>query len=134
MQNAFPHLLSLSLVAPFLLRMVAGAYFVIFGYKGMTNEWWERFEFFKNNKLPHPSIFATGTAVADMLGGVMLMMGLWTQIVAMALFIVCVTAILIKYSGEKFPKPDISIYILLSIILISVFITGSGYYGMDIPL
>ncbi|MFA6050840.1 MAG: DoxX family protein [Candidatus Paceibacterota bacterium] len=134
MQNAFPYILSWSLLAPFILRLVAGSYFIIFGYRGLTSEWWERFEFFGKNNIHPTKLFATGTAVADLLGGFLLIMGFGTQIVALSLMIVCFTAIAIKAHGEKFPNPSTHIYFLLSMILATLFITGSGFFGMDLPL
>jgi len=134
MQNVFPHLLSWSLLAPFLLRSVAGAYFVMFGWKALTTEWQVRKEFFEANGLPRPEIFATTNGIADLLGGMLLLMGFHTQIVALCLAVVCLIAIISKASGEKFPLPDIHVYVILLVVLSSLFITGAGYYGMDLPL
>lgn len=134
MQNAFPYLLSFSLVSPFILRMVAGAYFVMFGYKGLTTEWWERFDFFDRNRIRPTALFATGTATIDLLAGIMLIMGFATQIVAIALAIVCITAVLVKRQGEEFPSRSSHIYIILFFILVSLFISGAGFYAIDLPL
>lgn len=134
MQNAFPYILSWSLLAPFILRLIAGSYFIIFGYRGLTSEWWERFGFFGKHNIRPAKLFATGTAIADLLGGFLLLMGFGTQIVALCLMIVCFTAIAVKAQGEKFPNPNMHIYFLLSIILLTLFITGAGFFGMDLPL
>ena len=134
MQNVFPYLLSWSLLSPFILRLVAGSYFVMFGYKGLTSEWWERFDFFDRNRIHPAALFATGTATIDILAGMLLMMGFATQIVAITLAIVCITAILVKRQGEEFPSRDNHIYIILFFILVSLFISGAGFYAMDLPL
>ena len=134
MQNAFPYLLSFDLLSPFILRMVAGAYFVAFGYLGLTTEWWERFDFFDRNRIRPAALFATGTATIDLLAGIMLMMGFAVQIVSIALAIVCITAILVKKQGEEYPSRSSHIYIILLGILVSLFISGAGYYALDLPL
>lgn len=134
MQNIFPYLLSWSLLSPFILRIVAGSYFVIIGYKGLTTEWWERFDFFDKNRIHPAKLFATGTATIDLLAGIMLIMGFATQIVAMVLAIVCITAVLVKRQGEEFPSRSSHIYTILFFILVSLFISGAGFYAIDLPL
>ncbi|HEY4512722.1 MAG TPA: DoxX family protein [Candidatus Paceibacterota bacterium] len=134
MQNTFPYLLSWGLLSPFILRFVAGAYFVSFGYKGLTSEWWNRFDFFDRNGLRPVSLFATGTAIIDLTAGILLMMGFATQIVSIAFAIVCLTAIFVKNHGESFPPRDIHIYIILFFIFVSLIISGAGFYAMDLPL
>ncbi|MES2060191.1 MAG: DoxX family protein [Patescibacteria group bacterium] len=134
MQNAFPYLLSWSLLSPFILRVLAGSYFISFGYKGLRGEWWDRFDFFDRNGIRPAKLFATGTAAIDMLAGILLILGFATQIVAAAMAIVCLTAILVKNHGEYFPYRDTHIYIILFFVLASLFISGAGFYAIDLPL
>ncbi len=134
MLNAFPHLLSWSLLSPLILRILAGSYFVTFGYKGLTSEWALRQKFFASNKVNPPALFATATAVVDILAGLLLIMGFETQVVALCLAVVCFTALAVKSRDNTFPGPNSHVYFILSIVLISLFITGAGYFGMDLPL
>ena len=134
MQNTFPYLLSWGLLSPFILRFVAGAHFFSFRYKGLTPEWWDRFDFFDRNGLRPVALFATGTAIIDLAAGILLMMGFATQIVSIAFAIVCLTAIFVKNHGESFPPRNIHIYIILFFIFVSLIISGAGFYAMDLPL
>lgn len=134
MQNTFPYLLSWGLLSPFILRLVAGYYFAMIGYLGLTTEWWERYDFFDRHKIHPAKLFATATAAMELAGGVMLIMGLFTQIVSIALAIVCITALIVKKQGEKFPPRDANVYTILFFILASLFISGAGFYAMDLPI
>lgn len=134
MQSIFPYLLSWSLIIPFILRIVGGSYFVYFGYKGMTSEWHNKMSFF-NEMHFRPAVFYAYTITAgELLGGIMLLMGFATQLVALIFFIICLVSIMIEKSGTATVQRNLNVYILLAIIMLSLFISGAGYYAIDLMI
>ncbi|MDB5203979.1 MAG: hypothetical protein JWP09_7 [Candidatus Taylorbacteria bacterium] len=134
MQSIFPYLLSWGLIVPFILRIVGGAYFVYFGYKGMTSEWQHKLTFFKEIHFKPAEFFAYVITIGELLGGIMLLMGFMTQLVALILFIICIVSLLIQKSGSATIERDLNLYILLGAIMLSLFISGAGYYAIDLMI
>jgi putative oxidoreductase len=132
MQSIFPYLLSWSLATHFLLRIVAGSYFMYFGYKGFTSEWREKISFFNAIKFKKPVVCAYIITIAEFLGGILLIMGLLTQLVALIFFIISIVGAIIEKNGFKTIQRNIHVYILLATICLTLFISGAGYYAMDL--
>ena len=113
--SIFPSLLTFGLMAPFLLRLSAGALILIFG--------WER----NQKQYKTQSIFYA-------ISGVLLVVGLYTQIAAI------VGLILLRFDmwADKKTAPVSRecriVDILLNVILISLLFTGPGFFAFDLPL
>ena len=129
----FSQFLFLSALSPTLLRITAGVFFGYIAYKlikrstelsqvkfpliGRPKEW-----------LIWASAFITGFV------GLLLVVGLMTQLAAViGIIIVFKHLLFIKYFGHYRPLP-ITSYVLLFIICVSLFVTGPGLYGFDLPL
>lgn len=134
MQSIFPYLLSWILLVPFILRIVGGSYFIYFGYKGMTTEWQHKLNFFKDIHFKPQVFFAYVITIAELLGGIMLLMGFMTQLVALIFFIVCLVGLIIQKSGTATIERDLNVYVLLAAIMLSLFISGAGYYAIDLMI
>ncbi len=134
MQSIFPYLLSWSLLVPFILRIVGGSYFVYFGYRGLTSEWQDKLTFFKDIHFKPITFFAYAISIVELLGGVMILMGFMTQLVALIFFIICLVGLLIQKSGTATIERDLNVYILLGTIMLSLFISGAGYYAIDLMI
>ncbi len=132
MQSIFPYLLSWSLVVPFILRLVGGSYFVYFGYRGMTSEWNNKISFFREIHFRPAIFYAYAITTGELLGGIMLLMGFATQLVALIFFIICLVSMLIEKSGTATVQRNLNVYLLLATIMLSLFISGAGYYAIDL--
>lgn len=134
MQSIFPYLLSWSLIVPFILRLVGGSYFVYFGYKGMTTEWQHKLVFFRDLHFKPYHFFAYVITITELVGGIMLLMGFLTQLVALIFFIICIVGLIIQKSGSSTIERNLNVYILLATIMLSLFISGAGYYAIDLMI
>jgi uncharacterized membrane protein YphA (DoxX/SURF4 family) len=121
-------------VVPFILRIVGGSYFVYFGYKGMTSEWQHKLVFFREMNFKPYHFYAYVITVAELLGGIMLLMGFMTQLVALIFLIICIVSLVTERSGITTVKRDLNTYVLLATIMLSLFIMGSGYYAIDLMI
>jgi hypothetical protein len=113
--TTFPSLLTFGLVAPLLLRLAAGAFILSIG--------WDRWH--------KPARFLSiGFAVA----GVLVVIGLYTQIAAMVSIILIWTDFGMDAKGAPQSQEKKLLCMLLSVILLSLMFTGPGFYAFDLPL
>ncbi|MEI6479167.1 MAG: DoxX family protein [bacterium] len=131
MLPVFPHLLSLSSFAPFLLRIAAGSYILILAHENLENKWSERIRLFKVASLKPEWFFALLIASIKLTGGILLLAGASIQITSISLAILMLVTIFIKFKRPELISRDINIYILLFVILISLFFTGAGILAAD---
>lgn len=134
MLNPFPELLAYSFLAPFLLRLTVGLIFIDLGVlklKGEKERWVASFD---TLGLRPADLFVTLYALLQIVGGFLLLMGLWTQIAALMFVIFTGTELYTEWKAREILKRDIVFYILLFIISFSLLLTGAGAYAVDIPL
>jgi len=120
MLNPFPELLTFSLLAPFLIRVVLAVLFISSGY----------FELKKSNV----SLSSYSTNILKILGGLMLLIGFLTQIVSVVLSVVVLGTIIIKLRSKSYSRDDMSLRILMFIATISLLVSGAGAFAIDLPL
>lgn len=111
MLSLFPQLLDFQFYGPLILRLGASLVFLGWGWR----------KFSADNK----DIFGW----IELLGGLLLFAGLFTQGAALAL--------IVEYSIIRFVKGNSggrSLDILIYTILISLLVLGPGMYGFDLPL
>lgn len=134
MPSVFPYILSFWMYIPLLLRIVAGMYFFMFGYKGLREEFEWRVDLFKIIWEKPAKIFVYTICIAEMAGAILLFLGLFVQPTVLVLAIISLTAIAISLHDKSFIRRDINTYILLTVILVSLFVLGAGYHAMDLPV
>ena len=116
MVSLFPDLLSFALIAPFIIRLCLGFYFLLYGLR-----------LFKNS----PSI-TLGINKGHVLGAlafagsVLMLIGLFTQGAAVALALLSLYRI--KRSQNKIT------YVLLFGMALSLLFSGAGLFAFDLPL
>jgi uncharacterized membrane protein YphA (DoxX/SURF4 family) len=134
MLNPFPELLNYSLLAPFLLRVVVGLIFVDLGllkFKSEKERWMTTF----NTLNLRPADFLLPLyASLQIIGGVLLIIGLWTQVAALAFVIFTGMELYVEWGAKEILKRDIVFYLLIFIISLSLLLTGAGTYAIDLPL
>lgn len=134
MLNTFPDLLTYSQLAPFILRVVLGLIFIDLGllkFKAEKSRWIASFQALH---LKPADILVSIFGTVQLVGGLMLIVGLYTQIAALAFVILSGMELYIEYKDATILKRDIVFYILVLSIAVSLLITGAGAFAFDIPL
>lgn len=111
----FPQLLTFSLVAPLLLRMAVGAYGLMGG--------WQRY------KKPYK-----WASVLYAITSVLLIIGLYTQAAAIVGLILLIWDYLMDKKIAPVTREQKMLRKLIAIVLISLILTGPGFFAMDLPL
>ncbi len=134
MLNPFPELLAFSLLGPFILRLVVGLVFIDLGmlkFKSERQSWIESFKALHLN----PAGFLVGLfGLIEVVGGILLLIGAYTQIAALAFVILVGLEFFVEYKNASILKRDLTFYLLVLAIAVSLLLTGAGAYALDIPL
>jgi|TARA_Y100000310_G_scaffold122869_2_gene121625 uncharacterized membrane protein YphA (DoxX/SURF4 family) len=134
MLNPIPELLTLGFFAPFILRVVAGLIFLSLGYRhavkeraattAAVNERWGQVGTF----------FVWYLGIAEVTAGLLILLGLWTQIGAVIGAVIAVKMLLLKRKHAVLAKESTAFYGLLLAICLSLLISGAGALAFDLPL
>ena len=115
----FPELLTFQIVSPFLLRISVGLFIVYLG--------WRR------SKKPY-----NFTAIFYVASGVLLVLGLYTQITALAAIVILKLDFYWDYWTNRktvpIPENQKILFGVFIVILISLLLTGPGFLAFDLPL
>ncbi|GMQ95358.1 MAG: hypothetical protein BMS9Abin13_471 [Patescibacteria group bacterium] len=134
MLNVFPDLLTYSLLAPFLIRISLGLIFIYFAYLKFSTERERKTLFFEHIGLKPGIIFVWIVGAVELIAGVLLVVGLYTQIAALAATALMSAAVVIKLRHKNALPNDAAFYILLSIASLSIIFSGAGFFAIDLPL
>ncbi|MES2213847.1 MAG: DoxX family membrane protein [Patescibacteria group bacterium] len=134
MLNTFPELLTYSQMAPFILRVVIGLIFLDLGllkFKAEKSRWIASLQALG---IGSPEIFVSLLGALEIIGGIMLIIGIYTQVAALGFIILTGLEIYIEYKEAALLKRNIVFYVLLCSIALSLLLTGAGAFAFDIPL
>jgi uncharacterized membrane protein YphA (DoxX/SURF4 family) len=134
MLNTFPELLSYSLMGPFILRVVLGIILIDLGLLKLKSEKSRWISSFEALHLKPAKEIVTAVGIVDIVGGLMLVIGLYTQIAALVFVIFFGIEIFIEWKDSRILKRDTTFYVLVMAIAFSLLITGAGKFAFDIPL
>ncbi len=134
MLNPFPELLALSLLGPFLLRVVLGLIFIDLGFLKLRGEKERWMSLFETLGLRPTTLFVPIYAILEIAGGILLIIGLWTQIASLAFAIFTGIELAVEWRDRALLKRDLVFYLLILVISVSLLLTGAGAYAIDIPL
>jgi putative oxidoreductase len=134
MLNPFPELLTYSLLAPFILRLVAGLVFIDLGVLVFKNEKERWLASLSALRIPKPKLAVKIFGSIEVLGGIMLLVGFYTQIAALVLALFTFAETYIEYKQPEILKRNFVFYMLLLAILISLLFSGAGAFALDLPL
>ncbi len=132
MLNIFPGLLDYSFFAPFILRVVLGLVFVAHGYPKLFGGFSQTVGFFDSIGVKPAKFWVFVVGAVEFFGGLALILGFATQLVAMLLAIDMLVAIW----KVKFRAGFVNGYefdLLLLVIALSLMLTGAGAYAIDLP-
>ena len=119
-------------LAPFLLRVVVGAIFLAHGWQKLSGgvEGVEAFLF--GLGFPMAGLFAVLLIAAEVLGGILLILGAFTHWVAKILAFVALIALVVVHLPNGFIGAGGYEFILLILVsCISIMITGPGRWSVD---
>jgi len=135
MLNPFPELLTYGLLAPFLLRITIGFILANLGYLKLTKEKDSLSLLFSIVGLSKYKEFGTILiGVIQVVGGLMLISGFYTQIAALVFVVLIGMEMYIEYSDAGLLKRNLVFYVLLFVIALSLMFTGAGFFAFDRPL
>jgi putative oxidoreductase len=134
MLNPFPDLLTYSLLSPFILRVVAGLIFIDLGVLVFKNEKERWLASLSALKVPNPKLALKIFGCIEIIGGVMLILGFYTQAAALVLALFTFAESYIEYKEPEVLKRNIVFYIMLLAIVLSLLFSGAGAFAVDLPL
>ncbi len=130
--NTFPQLLTFGIFAPLVLRIIIGFIAINLGSLKLTKErsrWTALFDTIHF----HPSgIFVRLFASIEIIGGLMLVGGAYTQIIAAVFSMIYLASAVLEYREEGIEERTLPFYILMFAISFSLIFTGAGAFGFDI--
>ncbi len=133
MLNPFPDLLVFGLIAPLLLRVAVGLMFINAGIKKLRRKSWVMALFERLNLTP-AALYSSAFGAVEVASGVLLVVGLFTQVAALVTFAV---SVLMLYEKNKHPAEtpgSRGVFLLLCIISLSLLFSGAGAFAFDLPL
>lgn len=134
MLNPFPDLLVYSMLAPFILRIVAGLVFIDLGillFKGEKERWLTSLSVLR---IPNPKMTAKILGGIEVIGGVALIFGFYTQIAALVLALLTFCEAYVEYKYPIVLKRNLVFYVMLLAIVLSLLLSGAGRPAFDLPL
>jgi putative oxidoreductase len=132
--NIFPELFSFTLIAPLILRVVLGFIFLNLGVLKLGKERGGWISSLNILGIKPASFFALLLGILEIIGGLLLIVGAYTQLVALVLAIIALSELFIEYKEESILKRDLVFYLLLTAICVSLLLTGAGLFAIDIPV
>lgn len=133
MLNLFPGLL-IPMLGPVILRLAIGLIFIDLGllkFRSEKSRWLSSFE---TLGIRPADLFVPVYALLQIMGGILLILGLWTQLAALAFVIFTGIELYVELQAKEILRRDMVFYLLLFIISLSLLLTGAGSYAIDIPL
>jgi putative oxidoreductase len=134
MLNPFPDLLVYSLLAPFILRVAAGLVFLDLGILAFKNEKKRWIDSLAALKIPNPEVSAKILGGIEILGGLALVAGFYTQVAALILAILVFCEAYIEYKQPLILKRNFVFYLMLLAMTLSLLFSGAGAFAFDLPL
>lgn len=118
MVSTFPTLLAFSEVSPFLIRLALGAVLI----------YWCVGRFRKPNKSKKDYIYS----IADLILGILIIIGLWTQVAVILVGLDLIWRIIEKVRTKSFLTQGVNYYLILLVLCLSLLVTGAGWLAFDL--
>lgn len=120
-------------LAPLVLRVVVGAIFALHGYQKLMAGVPGIAGFLGSLGFPAPEVFAVLLIAAELIGGIMLILGLFTHWTAKILAVVALVALLTVHlkNGFFMATGGYEFILLIFVASLSLMITGAGKWSLD---
>ena len=133
--SLFPSLFTYQLLGIFMIRVALGFIFLRMCYVGIKYNKAEQVESLNKLGLRPGNIFADIVSFIKGAGGILLVLGLWTQAAVLATGGLMLIASMIKfYKPDVLPKHKLGFCLLLSTISFALLFLGAGAFAIDLPL
>jgi putative oxidoreductase len=132
--NTFPDLLTFSMLSPFILRVVLGIIVINLGLLKLGKEKIAWQKLFETINLVPPRIFVKILAFIELIGGIILVMGAYTQLTAIILSVLFFCEAVLEYREPSLERRNLTFYILIFTISLSLVFLGAGAFAFDLPL
>lgn len=119
--------------APLILRVVVGAIFAMHGWQKLQGGVAGVSGFLGSLGFPMADAFAVILIAAELIGGILLILGLFTHWTAKVLAVVAVVALVTVHLGKGFfvNEGGYEFILLILAATVSILITGAGKYSLD---
>ncbi len=134
MLSVFPDLLVYSLLAPFILRLTLGFIFIRFGALSLSGDRHRLIELLRRYSIEPAEILVVAFGVLELLAGLSLVLGLYTQVGALIAGIISLGFLIRKLRGHTFGADGILFDFALLSIALSLLFSGAGLIAFDLPL
>lgn len=134
MLNTFPSLLDYSWYAPLILRVVLGIILIDLGVLKFKSERASWITTLSAYRLKPAAFFVSVYGAIEIIGGALLVIGLFTQVAALVFVILSAIECYTEFTEGNVLKRDIVFYVLLFAIALSLLLTGAGAFARDLPL
>lgn len=134
MLSIFPTLLAFGLLAPFLLRIALGFVFIRFGWHKLGRGRADKTAFFESLGWKPGNYFAFGFGIIELAAGVLLLIGLYTQLATLVAGLIILGALILKNKTANGIESSRGFLALLLIIALSLLVSGAGFFAFDFPL
>lgn len=133
--SLFPNLLDYQFLGIFIVRATIGLIFLHLAYRRIFYERRDSVEFFEKLKMNPPKVFFWVVVVIELVAGVGLTIGLYTQLIAAVAGIFMMFAALIKrHRPAVLPRNTVDFYVILSVVSFALLFLGPGVFAIDLPL
>jgi len=134
MLSIFPSLLAYGMIGTTLLRLSLGVVFLILGYRTFKRDRENFLSFFHKLGLRGGLYLSIVLALVEIIVGIFLLIGLYTQVAAIIALIISLKILLLNFLGKKLTSETSSFYILTAVISASLIFLGAGVIALDLPL
>lgn len=134
MLSVFPDLLSLSFFAPFFLRLALGVVFLDFGRHTLGKGRGQHGVLFEALGLHQGAKYVTPLGVLEIAAALMLVIGLYTQLVAIFTLLLSLIAYHLKGKHGAHIEHRRHLFFLTAVISFSLLLSGAGALALDLPL
>lgn len=120
-------------VALFVLRFFLGATFMAYAYKKIIKFDWYSNWFSQTLELPLPMLNLYAVTLVEGLGGLLLILGLFTRAITIPLMVTMLVALFLVNIHNGFPASKFGMEVPLAYIsiLVVLFSTGAGRFSLD---
>lgn len=116
------------------MRVLLGLIFIDLGFLKFRSEKEAWLASLETLGLRPADLFLPIYALLQIAGGVLLLIGLWTQIAALVFVLSSGVELYIEWRAREILKRDVVFYLLVFVTSLSLLLTGAGAYAIDIPL
>lgn len=121
MLSLFPLFLSWNLAAALVIRVALGAVYIFWSYRRLTDK-------------TQATAKSRVVGILDAVIGVLLVIGMWTQLAALVIMVDLVVRIIRKALKGAFLTDGVNYYLLLLVLAFALVVSGAGWLALDLSI